>query len=74
MRKCRKIGFQILAACMVVMLSGCNFSWQKEALQQGTTHLVGMENAVCYSCLLLELIPLMILLASNSRPGRLALS
>ena len=46
MRKCRKIGFQILAACMVVMLSGCNFSWQKEALQQGTTHLVGMENAV----------------------------
>ena len=46
MRKCREIVFQILAVCVVIMLSGCNLSRQKETLRQGTAHLAGMENAV----------------------------
>jgi hypothetical protein len=36
-------------------------------------HLV-ISEASCYSCLCLELVPQVILLASISRPGRLALS
>jgi hypothetical protein len=36
-------------------------------------HLV-FSGASCYSCLWLELVPLLILLASISRPGRLSLS
>jgi hypothetical protein len=36
-------------------------------------HLV-ISGVSCYSCLWLELVPLMILLASISRPGRLDLS
>jgi hypothetical protein len=36
-------------------------------------HLV-ISGVSCYSCLWLELVPLLILLASVSRPGRLALS
>jgi hypothetical protein len=36
-------------------------------------HLV-ISGVSCYSCLWLELVPLMILIASINRPGRLALS
>ena len=36
-------------------------------------HLV-FSGASCYSCLWLELVPQVIMLASISRPGRLALS
>jgi hypothetical protein len=36
-------------------------------------HLV-ISGASCYSCLWLELVPHVIMLASISRPGRLALS
>jgi hypothetical protein len=36
-------------------------------------HLV-ISGVSCYRCLWLELVPLVILLASTSRPGRLALS
>jgi hypothetical protein len=37
------------------------------------SHLV-ISGVSCYSCLWLELVPPMILLASIGRPGRLALS
>ena len=42
-------------------------------LTSAIRHLV-ISGVSCYSCLWLELIPLVILLASTSRPGRLALS
>jgi hypothetical protein len=54
----------------VMKLSGLSVS---KILMFAFSHLV-ISGVSCYSCLILELVPPVILLASISRPARLALS
>ena len=56
---------------VLIMVSGLGFV--SKILTSAFRHLVN-SGVSCYSCLWLELVPLMILLFSTSRPGRLALS
>lgn len=46
MRRCRRIGFWVLAVCLVLLLSGCNFSWQGGVWQQRRYNLAGLGNGV----------------------------
>jgi hypothetical protein len=50
------------------------WSWSVSKILTFAFHHLVISAVSCYSCLWLEIVPLMILLASISRPGRLALS